>query len=394
MSTTRSTRLAWALTGLTLALTVASNALTVFGGDRFSLGRDAFIWALTFVFLGAGHVIATRQPGNAIGWLFLGVAVSVGLGSMSGAYAGYWIDTGRGGEIVGQLAAVYAENSWIPFIVVPATFLLLLFPDGRLLSRRWRPFAWLAAAGIAGNFVVGVVRPGPFEDFAEIERRFTAGGLVEVLEPLSMLALVVGIGGSATSVVIRFRRARGVQRQQMKWIAFAGAVAAVTFVVMIALYEVVGEVVANASMMLTVMALPATTALAIVRYRLYDIDVVINRTLVYGSLTATLAGVYVGSVLLLQLALEGLTQGSGLAVAASTLAVAALFGPVRARIQGIVDRRFFRSRYDATRTMEAFGARLRDEVDLQALTAELQAVVGETMRPTHVSLWLRAEEPA
>ena len=206
---------------------------------------------------------------------------------------------------------------------------------------------------------------------------------------LAVLGLVVGLIGSATSVVLRFRRARGEQRQQMKWIAYAGAVAAMSIVVMVPLYDVVGERVANATMMLSIIGLPVATAVAILRYRLYDIDVVINRTLVYGSLTATLAGVYAGSVLLLQLALSGLTEGSGLAVAASTLAVAALFRPVRGRIQKTVDRRFFRNRYDASQTLAAFGARLRDEVDLTALSADLQAVVADTMRPDHVSLWLR-----
>ena len=206
---------------------------------------------------------------------------------------------------------------------------------------------------------------------------------------LAVLALVVGLIGSAASVVLRFRRARGEQRQQMKWIAYAGAVAAMSIVVMVPLYDVVGERVANATMMLSIIGLPVATAVAILRYRLYDIDVVINRTLVYGSLTATLAGVYAGSVLLLQLALSGLTEGSGLAVAASTLAVAALFRPVRGRIQQLVDRRFFRNRYDASQTLAAFGARLRDEVDLTALSTDLQAVVADTMRPDHVSLWLR-----
>ncbi len=180
----------------------------------------------------------------------------------------------------------------------------------------------------------------------------------------------------------------------MKWIALAGAIAGVTIPAMFALYDVVGQTPADIAMMISILTLPTATALAIVRYRLYDIDVVINRALVYGSLTATLAGVYVGSVLLLQLALSGLTQGSGLAVAASTLAVAALFRPVRGRIQQIVDRRFFRSRYDAAQTIEAFGARLRDEVDLGALSADLQTVIAATMQPAHVSLWLRTHDQA
>jgi hypothetical protein len=153
--------------------------------------------------------------------------------------------------------------------------------------------------------------------------------------------------------------------------------------------QIVGEDAGFATLLFGLLIVAAAVAISILKYRLYDIDVVINRTLVYGSLTATLAGVYAGSVLLLQLALSGLTQGSGLAVAASTLAVAGLFRPVRGRIQKTVDRRFFRSRYDATRTLQAFGARLRDEVDLGELTADLQAVVTETLRPAHVSLWLR-----
>ena len=333
------------------------------------------------------------MPGNAIGWLFLGVGASASLGSLSGAYAQYWIDTGAGTEALGQTAASYADLSWMPFILVPATFLLLLFPDGHLLTRRWRPVAWAAAAGIALNFVAEGTRPGPIPDYPELRNPYgVESSLISLLELFAVILLVIGLIGSATSMVLRFRRARGTQRQQMKWIAFAGAVAAVTIVIMTALYEVVGEALANASMMLAILSLPAATALAIVRYRLYDIDVVINRTLVYGSLTATLAGVYVGSVLLLQLALSGLTQGSGLAVAASTLAVAALFRPARSRIQKSVDRRFFRSRYDAARTIEAFGVRLRDEVDISALSAELQSVVTETMRPAHVSLWLRPAE--
>jgi hypothetical protein len=390
MSAAGARRLAWALAALALALTAAATVLSTMSGQHFSIAEEAFIWAIILVFTVAGQVIVARQPGNALGWLFLGVGVSAAFGGLAGGYAAYWLSTGAGSDRLGETAAWYGELSWIPFILVPATFLLLLFPDGHLLTPRWRPVAWCAGWGIAGDFVAEGLRPGAIPDYPGVENPYGVdSGWVDLLQPVAVFVLVAGIVGSVASLIVRFRRARGVQRQQMKWIAFAGAVAAVTILVMTPLYEVVGEAVANVTMMTAVMGLPAATAIAIVRYRLYDIDVVINRTLVYGSLTATLAGVYVGSVLLLQLVLSDLTQGSGLAVAASTLAVAALFRPARRRIQSVVDRRFFRSRYDARRTIETFGARLRDEVDLSALSADLQSVVVETMRPVHVSLWLR-----
>jgi hypothetical protein len=207
----------------------------------------------------------------------------------------------------------------------------------------------------------------------------------------------LGLVLAAAAMRSRSRRATGLERQQLKWVTFAAAIAGVMIVADVLSFFLADDTSDYNTFRIVTLGigfavLPIAAGVAILRYRLYDIDVVINRALVYGSLTASLAGVYVGSVLLLQLALSDLTQGSGLAVAASTLAVAALFRPVRGRIQELVDRRFFRSRYDATRTVEAFGARLRDEVDLGALSLELQAVVAETMRPTHVSLWLRTLE--
>jgi hypothetical protein len=192
---------------------------------------------------------------------------------------------------------------------------------------------------------------------------------------------------------VRFRRARGERRQQIKWLALAGAVAVVTVIVAtIGSDELWNTAVTNVACMLGVLCVPVAAGIAILRHRLYDIDVVVNRAIVYGALTATLAGMYLGSVLLLQLLLGGITGDSGLAVAGSTLAVAALFRPARARIQAAVDRRFFRRKYDAQRTLEAFSSRLRDEVDLRALSSELGAVVRETLQPAHLSLWLRAPE--
>jgi hypothetical protein len=212
---------------------------------------------------------------------------------------------------------------------------------------------------------------------------------VDLLNGLSVLAIAIGIVGSSASLIVRFRRSRGEQRQQMKWLALAGGVAAATIPIAVSLYDEIGAAAMNAAIMLSVLGLPAATGVAILRYRLYDIDVVINRTLVYGVLTMTLALAYLGSVLLLQVALSGVTEGSGFAVAASTLAVAGLFRPARSGIQGLVDRRFYRRKYDAARTLERFGAHLRDEVALDSLSADLRTVVVETMQPAHVSLWLR-----
>ncbi len=384
-------RLAWGLTGLALVLLAGSWALSLVAGVQS--GSAVSGSAMTVGYAAAGVLIACGRPRNPIGWIFLGAAVSAGVGGLASAYADLWAVEHEGPEALGMAAAWYGELSWIPFILVPATFVLLLFPDGHPPSPRWRVVGWTAAVGLPVLFVAQGLLPGPLADHPDIRNPLgVEGGVVEAADLLASLAVLLGVAGSAASLVVRLRRARGDARQQLKWLAYAGTVAAVTIPVAIALYEVVGATAADTAIMLALLGLPAATGVAMLRHRLYDIDVVINRTLVYGALTATLVTTYLGSVLLLQLVLGGLTGDSGLAVAGSTLAVAGAFRPLRTRIQHAVDRRFYRSRYDAQRTLETFAARLRGRVDLAAVSAELEHTVRHTVQPAHVSLWLRGPE--
>jgi hypothetical protein len=382
MSGRASTRLAWALAGLAPAL-LASGSLISF---RENVGQSVFIVALALTFSVVGALIASRHPGNAIGWIFLAVAVATGLTGVAGAYAERWVGGRGGSQALGETAAWYASLSWIPFILVPCTFLLLLFPDGRLPSRRWRWVAGCAGAGIFGCFLTTGLQPGPLEDYPRLENPYGVdSGLLDPLTGLAFLTLVIGIAGSSASLVVRFHRARGQLRHQIKWLALAGAFAGLIVPIASAGSALWGEVATNVASMLGVLSLPLAAAIAILRHRLYDIDVVINRTLVYGALTATLGGTYLTLVVL-----AGLAVGeSNIAIAGSTLTVAALFRPARARIQATVDRRFYRRRYDAQRTLEGFSARLRDQVDLAALRRDLSGVVKETVQPAHVTLWLR-----
>jgi hypothetical protein len=391
MSTGKALRLAWSLAALAPLLMLSSTLLSA-SGSSVELG-GTFIWAIALVFAAVGVLIAARHQDNPIGWIFLAAGVAAGLGALAHSIAQHWIDGNGGPEALAKAAAWYGELSWIPFILMPATFLLLLFPDGRLLSRRWRWVAWCAATGMVGTFVAQGLKPGPIPDFPEIRNPIGVDHpLVDLLEGVSFFAVLIGIVGSSISLIVRFRRSAGAQRQQMKWLALAGAFVAVTVPIALVTYDLIGESAANAWIMLSVLGLPAATGIAITRYRLYDIDVVINRALVYGALTAILAIAYLGGVLLLELALRPLTESSNLAIAGSTLVVAALFRPFRKRIQDAVDRRFYRRKFDAARTLEHFGARLRDEVDLDALGSELRTLVADTMQPAHVSLWLRAPE--
>ena len=382
-------RVAAALMLFTFVSLVFGTCVPLLNGLAWPLTRT-FSWSLALAFSVVGALIAVRQPSNAIGWLFLGVALSVGFAEAVHGYAELWVHRG-GNDTLGKAAALYADLSWIPFILVPATFLLLLFPDGRVLSRRWRPVAWCAALGIAGIFVLTALTPGRLKDFPQVTNPYGwASPLLDPLMGLSFALLFLGSIGSAASLIARFRRSVGERRLQMQWLAFAGAVSATIVPISVLGYEVWGELISNVAIMLSILLLPIAAGIAILRYRLYDIDVVVNRTLVYGALTCLLAVFYLGSVVLLQRLLAPLTADSDLAIAASTLGVAALFRPLRTAVQGFIDRRFYRRKFDAAATVEDFSARLRDHVDLQALGRELIAVVGMTMQPAHASLWLRS----
>jgi len=386
-------RLAWGVTALSALMLLTGMGLSLAGRGLHTWPDRVVSTAVVVAFATVGALIASRRPRNPIGWLFCEIGLAGGLMILSRGYAEYWLDGNAASTALGEAAAVYGDTSWIPVVLPAATFLLLLFPDGRLLSPRWRPIAWCAGVGIVVSLIGDVSIPGPLEDYPQLTNPYGVDSVVrDVPHAAGYLLVLVAIVGSPLSLVLRFRRAGHEQRQQIKWLALAGAVAAVTVVVGVPTYDVLPAGVADKAILLSVLALPIATGIAMLRHRLYDVDVVINRTLVYVALTATLAAAYLASVLLLQLVL---TPSSDLAIAGSTLAVAALFRPARARIQATVDRRFFRSRYDAAQTLERFGARLRNEVSLDSLSVELRAVVDETMRPAHLSVWLRTlDEPS
>jgi hypothetical protein len=299
----------------------------------------------------------------------------------------------------GEVAGGYASRSlpgapwvallpdllWLVATPLGVALLLLLFPTGRLPGRRWRPVVWATVVATAAAVVGTALTPGPVEFFPQFQNPLglaAAGPVLDRIVQVGFVVLTAGVFAAAGSLIVRWRRARGVERQQLKWLAYAAAMLVVAQVGASLLPRALFLVVT----MVTTVLFPAATGIAVVRYRLYEIDRLINRTLVYGLLTATLGLVYAGLVLVLG---QLLGQDSSWAVAGATLAVAALFQPARRRIQQAVDRRFNRRRYDAAKTIEAFSTRLREEIDLDTLSAELLAVVDQTMEPTRVSLWLR-----
>jgi hypothetical protein len=349
---------------------------------------------LSFVVVGA--IVAARRPGNAIGWLFCAIGLGTALAFAPNEYARYTFVTEPGALPAGAVVGWFSLWTWDLSLGLLFTFLLLLFPTGRLPSRRWRPVAWVAGGVVAAAAVSQALAPGPLgKDLSANPFGIQmAGGALELLGAVAYPVMVPLLVASVASQVVRFRRAQRVERQQLKWFTFGAALLALYVLVAVLLIDVLNLQVVDVYFgwlfAVVFSAIPVASGIAILRHHLYDIDRLINRTLVYGLLTVLLGVVYAGVVLVLG-QLFGQDRSS-LAVAGATLAAAAMFQPARHRVQQAVDRRFNRRRYDAARTVEAFSARLRDEVDLDTLAGELLAVANQTVEPTTVSLWLRPSD--
>jgi hypothetical protein len=358
--------------------------------------EDVVFLAGSGAFVVVGALLVAKRPTNPISWIMATIALMGANFPTGGTYAAYVMTTRGQPDALAVIGAWTQAWYWYLLIALAFVYLPLLFPDGRLLSRRWLPVAVLPGIGTVGMVVLGALTETLHDSVAgyTIDNPIGIEGLafVEELPIFGVLTALFGVGlvGGVASVVVRFRRSRGVERQQMKWFVYA-----VALLLTIPLEGLLPDIVNNLLFGLTIIAIPTAVGIAVLRYRLYDIDLVINRTLVYGPLTATLVLFYVGGVVSLQYAFRAVTgQESQIAIVASTLAIAALFNPLRRRVQAFVDRRFYRRKYDAVKTLAAFSAKLRDETDLDALNAELVGVVRETMQPEHVSLWLRSPAEA
>ena len=389
MSTRVASWLAWSVCAVSLVLIAGSMVFLVLNGG--TVQDWIFVGGMVSTAI-VGGLVASRRPGNPVGWFFVVSAASLALQALTSEYAQYGLITDPGSVPAARALAWPQTWLWVPGIVLLLIFLPLYFPNGRLLSRHWRWVVWLAVV----LCVLAAVNTALLKKEADVNTSIANPLAIEVpasafslfetmLEGLLTAVAVV----SAMSLVVRFLRSRGVERQQMKWLAYAAALMPVLIILgyLTPFVDLVTE--------LVFAVIPVAVSVAVLRYRLYDIDVIINRTLVYGSLTALLALVYFGGVAMTQTVFGALTTGREdlpqLAIVVSTLVIAALFNPLRRRIQAFIDRRFYRRKYDAAKTLEAFSARLRDETDLERLGEDLVGVVTETMQPEHVSVLMRPD---
>src|SRR5688500_13396722 len=403
--------LAWSLAGLSVAMFVASVPLLVLarsahipsGWEATLTVGDLLGGVIFLIFPLVGALIATRRPRNAIGWILLAEGLLWMFLGMTDYYGLYGV--ARPGSVPFPVGVAAVNNfMWVLAVGLLGTYVFLLFPDGRLPSRRWRPLAWLSGTVIVLVSILVGLTPGGLQNLGGIRNPYALEGypwletvayIVLPLLPLCMLASVI-------SLVMRYRRSRGEERQQIKWIAFAASFVGLLYLIAMAcafIFPSGAWFQAGSPLWLDLLGyaalssftlVPIAIGYAVLRYRLYEIDIIINRTLVYGSLTVTLVLVYFGSVVGLQYILRALTgQESQLAIVGSTLTIAALFNPLHQRIQASIDRLFYRRKYDEAKTLDEFSSKLRDETDLDALNSDLVKVVRDTMQPQHVTLWLR-----
>ncbi len=395
MSTRLSVRLGLVLGRLSLLLWLAGVLLLIHqaatGTPHYGYWRESMLNALVFSAVGA--VVATRRPAHPIGWLLTAVGLIIAMQFLSGEYAATTLEPGLErlpyGPTSAWLSSMMQITSFFPLL-----FLLLLFPTGRLLSSRWRIVGWMVACGVALGIASNALRPGPLEGLAYFNNPFgvDAAAILRLIDAAAVWLLTGALLGAVFFLIVRFHRSRGEERQQIKWFAAAAVLGFFTLFFISILSLELGSL-GNWVWAIVPASLPIAVGIAVLRYRLYDIDFIINRALVYGSMTVTLAALYFGGIVVLQRVFVLLTgEKSTLAVVASTLVIAALFSPLRRRVQAFVDRRFYRRKYDAAKTIEAFSAKLREETDLEALNNDLVGVVRETMQPAHVSLWLRPEK--
>jgi hypothetical protein len=363
----------------------------------FDSWLDSTLNAVFFSTVGA--IVASRRSENLVGWLLGLYGLAQSISHFSAQYAIYALlaqpDSLPAGEAMAWV------SSWlVPIIIGFSVFFILLFPTGRLPSRRWQWVTWLTVAFILVGAISGAFSSGPVDGLGPIRNPLGIEGFSNIYNSIlfTMVASFLLVA-AASSVFIRLRGAIGVERQQIKWFAYAAAATVIGLVLAYVIPEVIDvplwfERIGYTILLSLIPAIPISIGIAILKYRLYDIDRIINRTLVYGSLTTVLVGLYVGGVTATQALFQTFTAQEELpqlVVVASTLVIAALFNPLRRRIQSFIDRRFYRRKYDARKTLEAFSTKLRDETDLDALSDDLVGVVRETMQPAHVTLWLRSD---
>ena len=410
MSTRAAAWLAWSLLALIVVLVVLTRLLDLLMPPRSVEGSallDVLFTMLVLTYATVGAFVASHRPENPIGWTFCCAGLFFAFEFFADAYANYALVVGASPVPLAEYFAWLSDELALLVVALATVLLLLLFPSGRLPSsllspegwlpsRSWQAVVWMAVGGSAIAAVAAAVQPSGTSLSNPLYISGALGEFLGAVGVVGSLLLFVSALFAAAALISRLTLARGEERQQLKWFSYAAAMMLGGFLVAPLVGIVSGlRLIMNLGYfggILGFMFLPVATGIAILKYRLYDIDVVINRTLVYGSLTATLVALYLGGIVVLQRIFVALTgEKSTLAVVASTLVIAALFNPLRRRIQSFIDRRFYRRKYDAAKTLAAFNARLRDETDLHTLTDNLVGVVRETMQPEHVSLWLRPD---